>query len=316
VNIIARFFVVETSEEQLKQFFGEELALERAVNFTGSFISVGNVLGHSPKTTLDPWVDSKEKEYPVQRTEDWDANERSHAGDSKVAPARSDSSPRRSDDEWRRSTGHDQMETVSLIRLSLWDKAKWIAVGYVWEETNQSPPVFGLVFSDEEAGRKIFTHWRKELGKTDKRERLRLTVIRGIDAKNPHRYRVLITANPEISGSGDPSKLMFMMSRIHTMSPSSDSNLRAFLDNYHASGSFLLVPGLFRGASAPPELFYDHGILKRDIRVRDAWQIGPNDPDAVALRNGDDPIIPGGEHDAPVVRALKWLRENSREVDG
>jgi hypothetical protein len=43
--------------------------------------------------------------------------------------------------------------------------------------------------------------------------------------------------------------------------------------------------------------------------VRDAWEIGPNDPDAVALRDDDDPMIPEGQEDAPVLRAMKWLRE-------
>jgi hypothetical protein len=314
VNIIARFFVIDISEEKLKEFFGEERALDRAVNFTGSFVSVGNVLGYTPKTTLDPWVDSKEKEYALKRSEDWDADERSQIADSKATPARGDTALRGSGDEWRRSTGHHQMEMVSLIRLSLWDKAKWVGTGYLCDATNQSPPAIGLAFTDADSGREIFAHWRKELGTTDKKERLRLTIIRGIDAKNPHAYRVLITANPEMSGlKDDLSKLMFMVSRINTMTPSSDSNLRAFLDNYRAVGHYLLVPALFRGPSVPPELFYDYGILKRDIQVRDAWQIGPNDPDTMALRDDDDPIIPAGEHDAPVIRALKWLRENSRD---
>ncbi|MBV8330497.1 MAG: hypothetical protein JOZ61_08535 [Verrucomicrobia bacterium] len=60
------------SEERLRDLFGDELALERAVNFTSSFVSLGNILGYAPKTTLDAWIDGSALEYPVKRTETTD----------------------------------------------------------------------------------------------------------------------------------------------------------------------------------------------------------------------------------------------------
>ena len=77
VQIIARFFLVRASEQQLKDFFGDELALERAVNFTTSFVSLGNVLGYTPKTALESWIDEHCLDYPLQRAEDWNADDRS-----------------------------------------------------------------------------------------------------------------------------------------------------------------------------------------------------------------------------------------------
>lgn len=46
------------------------------------------------------------------------------------------------------------------------------------------------------------------------------------------------------------------------------------------------------------------GILKSEVRFRSAWEIGENDPDIVAIQEGDNPIIPEGIDNAPVLTAL------------
>lgn len=315
VDIIATFFVVEMSEERLRDFIGNELALERAVNFTSSFVSLGNVLGYAPKTTLDRWTVESALAYPIKRTEDWDADERAgyRASSRKIKPVKAKRSTQSPSDDWHASAGHTEMETVSLIRIPLWEKAKWAGMAYLWNPTNQSPPALALAFGDGSAGQEIFAHWRKEIGTVDTNERLRLTIIRGISKKNVYAYRVMIGANPEVSVPDGTSKLLFMTSRIHTMEPSSGSNLCAFLENYRVVGSFLLMPALSHGASVSPELFFNSGILKHDIQFRDAWEIGPSDPDVAALRDDDDPIIPEGQENAPVFRAIEWLREIAQE---
>ena len=50
-------------------------------------------------------------------------------------------------------------------------------------------------------------------------------------------------------------------------------------------------------------------IAKRELNVRDAWQIGRNDPDVVGIREDDDPIVPDGQQNAPVLEVLRWLQE-------
>ena len=49
-------------------------------------------------------------------------------------------------------------------------------------------------------------------------------------------------------------------------------------------------------------------ILKREFNVRAAWEIGEHDPDCVGIRPEDDPIIPEGQVDAPVLAVLKAIR--------
>ena len=176
-----------------------------------------------------------------------------------------------------------------------------------------APPAIGFAFTDRNAGCEIFAQWQKEIGKVDATERLRLTIIQGITRKNANAYTAVISANPDLPDASRKSKYFFMVSRMLRMDPSSDTNLREFLARFRQTKCYLLVPAWSRGADHPPELFFERGILKRDIQIREAWQIGPNDPDAIALGDNPDPIIPEGEYDPPVFRALKWLREMEQE---
>ena len=53
-------------------------------------------------------------------------------------------------------------------------------------------------------------------------------------------------------------------------------------------------------------------IGKYQLVVRPAWEIGPNDPDVVAIQKDDDPIIPEDEKNAPVLRALHRFDKRKR----
>ncbi|GEP43098.1 hypothetical protein [Brevifollis gellanilyticus] len=308
VGVIVRFFLVEFSEERMKRLIGDEQALDRAVSFTSSFVSLGNVLGYSPKTTLDSWLEDGHTEYPLKRHEAWNSAEPELPAATK--PSEVPQPSQKQGEFWQTNTAHTEMETVSLIRMALWNKANWGGVAYSWDETRKSPPYLALAFGDSTAGREIFSHWRKEVGKIDKQKRLRLAIIKGIDKSNPHAYRVMVSANPKAgpSSSGVP-KLLFMASRSCTMKPLSDGNLRTFAEHYKALGYFAFMPAQSHGTASPPELFSDGAILLSEIHIRDAWEIGPHDIEASALNEEDDPIVPEGINDPPVLQSLKRLRE-------
>ena len=53
-------------------------------------------------------------------------------------------------------------------------------------------------------------------------------------------------------------------------------------------------------------------IAKRQLDIREAWQIGENDPDIAALCEDDEPIIPPSVTDPPVNNALKRIRTLGR----
>jgi hypothetical protein len=108
VHIMTRVFIIDISEEQLRKLIHEELALERSVDFTSSFVTAGNVLGYTP-------LKKGEGEPPATL--------------------------------WQGSTSHVHMETLSLIRMALWDRAFWAGAAFLWSgnklaATTLTLPVF------------------------------------------------------------------------------------------------------------------------------------------------------------------------------
>jgi len=306
---IARFFILEYDEERLKFFIGDEEALQRAVNFSSSFVNLGNVLGHSPHTSLDSWLNQGGAEYPLLRSELWRVGLASGDRSMPQAIHPQNNEEIRERDDWKANARHDEMETVSLIRMPLWEKARWAGVAYLFDRKGEFPPAIALLFGNAVAGREIFAQWKRELGEVDEHGRLRLSIIRGISKSKPYAYRVTVGANLRIDETTkNPLKRFAMISRIHTMEPSSDVNVRGFLDCYRKVKYYGFMPAQLNGTESDPELFHEDAIVIRDIHVREAWEIGPNDFEVTALFPDDDPVIPAEIKDPPVVQALEWLR--------
>jgi len=178
--------------------------------------------------------------------------------------------------------------------------------------SESAPPVLAPIFLNQDAGQQIFAHWRKELGPQDQEERLRVTIIRGVDRSNPHAYRVVIGSNLPDRFMEDAKRLVFMVSRCNTMAPTSDANLQRFLRSYEAAGRYSLAGAVITDEQSSPVPVSDVHIAKRELNVRDAWQIERNDPDVVGICEDDDPIIPTGQQDAPILEVLRWRQESSR----
>lgn len=53
----------------------------------------------------------------------------------------------------------------------------------------------------------------------------------------------------------------------------------------------------------------DVAIGKYDLVVRDAWEIGPNDPDVLILDEADPPVVPMNQADPPSTKTLQWLAD-------
>lgn len=309
VAALAQFVQFKDFEHDLEALFRDERVWERAVAFTSTFGTQVNVLGTSPKTRLAAWNDKDADVYPLRRTEPWapvemkDSNQ--EGGNLRAAhPTYGGEPPPELLDPNLRS--HDQIETISLIRGRLWDRAGWTGTAFVTYPVNEYPPVFALIFSDREAGREIFVHWREELGTVDSRERMRLVVVRGIDKAHPHAYRVVVGSTP----LAPPGRTRFVASicRIHRMDATTSENLDRFLAAYTAVGALYLAPAFApRGfdGSQVPDVEMDVRIAIRCVHVRNAWEIGPKDIDSPAIKEDDDPIIPADVKDAPVLEFLR-----------
>ena len=314
ITVTSRIIVIRDKTE-LDKLFREEMALDRSLGFTGSFVTIGNVLGYSPKTNISDWFNPETKEYPLKRAMPWDNDYREielkkEKGDTKSEFKKGEGEPPKELLDMER-TKHTQIETVSLIREKLWDEAGWCGTAFITVPDKSSLPVLAIIFKEDEPAKKIFSEWQKELGKIDKKEELRISIVRGINKDEPNSYRILIGSNPDTSFSRPNIRYAVMINRVHTMTPDSDYNLQIFLDSYQSLKGYYIVHGVAKEDMNQPKIIWELYIMKRELTVRHAWQISRNDIDSAAILEDDDPIIPDGNKNAPVKELLRWQRKSS-----
>ncbi len=311
VHVLTRVFLITDVKKLVRDLFQDEAALERAIDFTTSLVTTGNVLGYTPKTNIDMWSDPQVRCYTPKRDEEWDADERraraAQGSAARAIPAKETGGRPPGLLTEPGGVKHTQMETVSLIRERLWDRVGWSGTGYFLTAMDGEPPIIALLFKDQLAAGEIFAEWRKELGQHDKDERLRLTIVRGINRKRPLSYRVVIGTNPTKDAFREGVRYV-MISRLHTMEPSTDVNLNTFLASYKKIGFYVLAHAILPDRTAAPDLKMKDCIVKRELHVRQAWEIGPNDIDAMGVAEDDQPIIPSDKPAAPVLDLPRWRR--------
>jgi len=313
--IFARIVITHDVPKVFESLLRDELALDRSLGFTGSFITVANVLGRNPKSQISSWSDSEAKEYPPVRPGVWDADSpRAKApADSTIKPL----TPGKGEppDNLRNYNRVKQSEilTVSLIRFALWDKARWSGTVYATGVENSNlPPELCLGFENAEAAKDIFHFWKAELGDRDTDERLRVVIVRGISVQHPHRYRVLIGSNLDRELRARGVRHVVAVTRINTMLADSDANLERFLRSYQRAKSYILT-----AAAVTPQRSFAFiagcpKLIKRELHIRQAWEIGKNDPDSVGILADDEPIVPGDQKSPPVKELLTWKRARGR----
>ncbi len=317
-NVFANIFHSKDFEQTALSFFRDERALERSVGFSGSFVTLGNVLGHNPKTIISDWISEGDKVFPLKREKPWDYEDRVQAeqlhsnlseGPEEFIPAPGGEPPSELIDRLALAK-HNEVQTVSLIRMPLWSKARWVGAVFEFWGEDSVPPVLGLMFESGRYATSIFELWRQVLGDHDVDERLYISIVRGISVQNPSMYRILIGANLVTAMDRSVAKFFYTMYRIQTMEPQSPDNLNNFLGRYSEVGSYLLAPAVFLDTQGGPRIGYHLGIRKKDLHVKAAWEVGRHQPEASAIFAEDDPFIPEDEPNAPVIELLKLRRSN------
>jgi hypothetical protein len=89
------------------------------------------------------------------------------------------------------------------------------------------------------------------------------------------------------------------------MEPATSQNLDRFLAEYYATKMFALMPV---SLGDPPKFLTEFYLAKRELIVREAWQISENDPDLTVLDVDDPPLIPPHIQTPPVAKALDQVR--------
>jgi hypothetical protein len=320
-ELLATIFPRIVMTDNVLAFFEElvrdESGFERSISFTGSLMTVANVLGSKPKSRLSDWFDSKTREFPSQRRSAWDAddvpsgNERQFKA--KPLTPGTGEPPEELLDLSRLK--QNEIRNVSLIRETLWDRAGWFGTLFAMDEGDDSPPILGLMFSNPDAAKQIFECLRSDLGARDAEERLRIAIVRGVNKGNPTWYRVVLGTSLDSELRKRGTRYVVSTSRISTMTPDSNANLDRFLRRYEKVKGYLLAAAASSREAVAPQFVDCPYLMKSDLYVRQAWEIGRNDPDGAAILDGDEPIIPPDQNNPPVTELLRWKRARPQSRD-
>jgi hypothetical protein len=301
--------IVTTPDEPdgyLHRIFGEQLGLSRALNFTETSVPVSNIFGASSKLRLPDWNTYENPgAYICKRAVPW------HEG---LIPQKAPETYKNRDMDPgappkelydRSSLKHSGRQVSSVINQALWNKAKWKAVAYVWSIDPDEPPYIALAFQNGDAGKAIFRELIEKLGSDDKQNRLRISIITGLNKAFPNKYGVVIGSNLPDDSEFERGREIVSISRVHHMDNTNPMNLRMFQERFERAGKFWLMAAYWPKEQAQPILYDTTIISKNSIRIAPAWQLGDNDLDSTAIGAEDDPIIPTTVLNAPVLRLLE-----------
>jgi hypothetical protein len=260
VITITAQLAVPADRTYFEELFRDEKAMGRALMLTKIALTTGNVLGDRLKLRLIDWEAKNAEEFPLRRAEPWLPEPPS---DSTQIPKKplvmgSGEAPAELLDTERLK--HSDRRVVSLINLPLWDKAGWKGAGFIVHPDPGVPPILALLFQDKDSGTGIFAEWRHDIGPRDEAGSLRITIITGIDRKNPAHYRMIVGSNDGWKTLTSGSHVV-MISRVLTVTPTSTENLDRFLGRYKETGKYLLAPGHVQLGQTVPTVNYGLMIL-------------------------------------------------------
>lgn len=287
------------------QIIKAERGLDRAINFSDTSIPIENILGEAPKFRLSDWeVMAGAKRFALQRDVSWNHGinktiDKEAANDTTFMPGKGELPDELFGID---KLKHKDRKVISLINIPLWDKAEWR--GTLYMRYPDSLPVLAIGFKNAEAGIQIFKELRSKLGQIDAKETLRVSIITGIDKKHPLSYRIVISSNLP-PGKITEYSYFIMAARMNRMDSADLRGLNTFIECYRRVGKYEIIPARIDLANSVAEPILEYPIIKQELHIRPAWEIGENDPDVFGIQEDDDPIIPDGIKDAPVVSALQ-----------
>lgn len=295
-RILANNFITNDIEEYLENLYKNEELNERLAfvyehrNFTI------NILGDNPKFLFNKWSKGKKEFRSKSEFINFKIKDRQKT-ESKV------------DFQNFKQSRHDENKVVSIIQDKLWDEAKWNGFG-VFYAPEAGYGIF-VSFKNGKAGKSIFDNWINRFGREDKRNIIKVTIIKGVKRKNPHWYKVHISANLEVLKLDFKERYFNVTNRIHQITPNNPDNMYRIEQIVQSKSKFLFCPAQMTMDGKDIEPFFEKGIVKSEIEIINAWELGLHDPAGVAITNDDDPIIPTNIENAPVLEILEKKKKQS-----
>lgn len=272
-HVLATCCIIEETEEFLKKLYTDEAVQHRMTMVALASTSYHRVAARSISRITD-WQDATQKTYEL----------RSERPALNLVPLteEDDSETESQSDRPPMPKDHRAYSVKSVIDIHAWDQAQWRGTAYAQVGPSQ-PPYMAFLFENEEGSRKIFERWWERFGAQDENEEIYLSIIKQLPEQSEHHYCIQITSKLPETGSLKTDQVMTMASRSLTMTPDNGTNLERFLKSYRHFEAFYILPALL-GDSETPELIFDLAILKHDITVKFADDVGEHDLESMALR--------------------------------
>ncbi|USD22571.1 hypothetical protein MJO52_05410 [Microbulbifer variabilis] len=302
IDVFSRMVKPKNSERTLGSMLNEDRALERSVSFGACFVGLKNIMGNDAVSRIKSLLhDVEHKTYEMRRSQPWDSSFPKSKSTTKsltdLTPGKEPPPEGLTDSE---NLTHKDIKVQDLIKIRLWDRTVWCGTGFALYPNGDVE--LTLLFEDDQAAAVIFADLENEIGNEDSEDRLRISIIRSIDRKNPAHYRVCISENFVF----DSNKTVQMIARKNTMTPSTSENLDRFLSAFSERGSYILSYAVAKNERIiESSLVKKKSIRKFNINVLEAWEIGPNDIEVMAIHSDDDPLIPEGVSNPPIIESLK-----------
>ncbi|NKJ92837.1 hypothetical protein GFM14_14725 [Rhizobium leguminosarum bv. viciae] len=305
-HVLMQITDLERAFPTLEKLVNTEKALDRASFFSHSGLfrewTMGDAVGR-----VSNWDEVIKKTYPLRddapadlaKGEDGEGS--THGSQENGASA-----------DYHR---HDAVVIDPIVKMRLWKSAYWSGVLF-GDDEESGLPCLCLLFNDRDIGRQIFEEWLSSLGREDLDDKIRVALIKGVDRRNEAFYRMHVRQNESATAKSRASR-EFMASMNTTMEPENTVWRDAFIERFKTSGAYLLMPAS-RDETGQIRVHDELAILKRGFYIRDAWEIGLGDADAMAFRPDDDVVVPLAHPNAPIHGLLEWLRTrepNKSEAD-
>jgi len=291
IDILVRHFMSKDNMSHIENLFKKEEIQERLSLIVQHRNFTINLLGDTPRLFFNNWIDYlNPSEYISKRK----------------IPISYNLDIKKVNKEFEYKdldkVRHNEIETRSVIDMPLWEEAKWKGFGFLLHP-REGLGIF-IAYENSDAGITIFNKWINDFGEEDKLDLVKITIIRGVDERNPYWYRVHISANVDVYNPLQSNRFFTVLSRVHEMNANTPENMAKLIDLFNTMKKYKLYPAKLSHDGKEIEPFFDKGILKTTLIIKDAWEIGENDLDRVVIKKNDRPLIPIGNTNAPVLKII------------
>lgn len=286
VKVIAQMLsgsvLVKDIEEFLEERQKDDFLMQRLSSLTSYLNDIRNIIPHYRNAFIESFAKPDDEHYTFKKTS--------------------------SSKEQNKSNKQADAIITSLIDTRLWDAAKWHGCGYIIPYDFSEPSIMVLLYENIRSGIKIFEKWEDDYRNGNLN--LKVVIITGIDVDHPNWYKVLLT--PDIKSltsnpNNQKGRYVVSASRFHLMNAVTNENVVRLKQSYE---SFKFI-GFSASAIINNQMSFDDDkrynkvIPIRNVEFREAWTIGANEPESVAILSSDKVIIPPAHsNDAPVLEVI------------